>query len=326
MTKIEIFQAEDGAIEFKGDSNHETVWANLEQIAQLFKRDKSGISRHIKNIYKSEELEEKATVAIFATVQMEGQREVRRDIEYYNLDMILSIGYRVDSKEATYFRKWASSIIRSYLIDGYAINEKKLTQTRELLNNLKTTINFLSTKDIGHEKEILSLLKTYTKTLTLLEGYDKKNIDDISGAESTYKLEYTEVKSVLGELQEELMKKGEATKLFANEKANELSGIVGNLYQTFGGDELYPTVEDKATHLLYFIIKDHPFTDGNKRSAAFLFIYFLDKCDYLYKSNGEKKINENALVTLTLLIASSDPKDKEILVKLVKHLIFEDLS
>lgn len=326
MTKIEIFQAENGAIEFKGDSNHETVWANLEQIAQLFKRDKSGISRHIKNIYKSEELEEEATVAIFATAQIEGQREVTRDIEYYNLDMILSIGYKVDSKEATYFRKWASSIIRSYLIDGYATNEKKLTQNRELLNNLKTTINFLSTKDIGHEKEILSLLKTYTKTLTLLEGYDKKNIDDISGAKSTYKLEYTEVKSVLGELQEELMKKQEATKLFANEKANELSGIVGNLYQTFGGDELYPTVEDKATHLLYFIIKDHPFTDGNKRSAAFLFIYFLDKCDYLYKSNGEKKINENALVTLTLLIASSDPKDKEILVKLVKHLIFEDLS
>ncbi|MDF1877942.1 virulence protein RhuM/Fic/DOC family protein [Sulfurimonas sp. SAG-AH-194-L11] len=324
MNKVEIFQAENGAIELKGDSSHETIWANLEQIAQLFKRDKSGISRHIKNIYKSTELEEKATVAIFATVQKEGQREVTRNIEYYNLDMILSIGYRVDSKEATSFRKWASSILKKYLIDGYAINEKKLTQTRELLNNLKLTIDFLTTKEIGQEKEILSLLKTYTKTLTLLEGYDKKSIDEVSGQKSAYKLEYTEVKSLLSELQAQLIKKGEATKLFANEKANELSGIVGNLYQTFGGDELYPTIEDKATHLLYFTIKDHPFNDGNKRSGAFLFIYFLDKCDYLYKSNGEKKINENALVTLTLLIASSDPQDKEILVKLVKHLIFED--
>ena len=321
MNKVEIFQTKDGAIELKGDSSHETIWANLEQIAQLFKRDKSGISRHIKNIYKSEELNKEAVVAKIATTASDGKTY---QVEYYNLDMILSIGYRVDSKEATYFRKWASSILNKYLIDGYAINEKKLMQTKELLNNLKTTIDFLATKEIGQEKEILSLLQTYTKTLTLLEGYDKKSIDDISGKKSAYKLEYTEVKTLLSELQSELIKKGEATKLFANEKANELSGIVGNLYQTFGGNELYPSIEDKATHLLYFVIKDHPFNDGNKRSGAFLFIYFLDKCDYLYKSNGEKKINENALVTLTLLIASSDPQDKEILVKLVKHLIFED--
>lgn len=321
MNNIEIFQAENGAIELRGDSSLDTLWANLEQIAKLFSRDKSGISRHIKNIYKSGELSKDAVVAIFATTASDGKTY---QVEYYNLDMILSIGYRVDSVEATQFRKWASSILKQYLVDGYAINEKKLIQTKELLNNLKVTIDFLSTNEIGQEKEILSLLQTYTKTLTLLEGYDKKSIDDISGKKSAYKLEYTEVKTLLSELQSELIKKGEATKLFANEKANELSGIVGNLYQTFGGNELYPSIEDKATHLLYFVIKDHPFNDGNKRSGAFLFIFFLDKCDYLYKLNGEKKINENALVTLTLLIASSDPQDKEILVKLVKHLIFED--
>jgi len=290
MNSIEIYQADNGAIEFRGDSSLETIWASLDQIAELFQRDKSGISRHIKNIYKNEELEKEAVVAKIATTASDGKTY---QVEYYNLDMILSIGYRVDSKEATYFRKWASSILKKYLLNGYAVNEKKLTQTKELLNNLRTTIDFLSTKEIGHEKEILFLLKTYTKTLTLLESYDKNSIDEVNGKTNAYKLEYTEVKSVLAELQKELIKKGEATKLFANEKSSELSGIVGNLYQTFGGDELYPTIEDKATHLLYFIIKDHPFNDGNKRSAAFLFIYFLDKCNYLYKSNGEKKINEN---------------------------------
>jgi prophage maintenance system killer protein len=321
MNNIEIFQAENGAIELRGDSSLETFWANLDQIAKLFNRDKSGISRHIKNIYESGELSKNSVVAIFATTARDGKTY---QVEYYNLDMILSIGYRVDSREATQFRKWASSILKQYLINGYAINEKKLTQTKELLNNLKMTIDFLSTKEIGHEREILTLLKTYTKTLTLLENYDKNNIADISGNLQSYHLEYQEVKSVLAELKSELINKAEASQLFANEKADELSGIVANLYQTFGGKELYPTVEDKATHLLYFIIKDYPFNDGNKRSAAFLFIYFLDKCDYLYKSNGEKKINENALVTLTLLIANSNPSEKEILVKLIKHLIFEE--
>ena len=321
--KIEIFQSSNGEIEFSSDAEHETIWASLEQIAKLFSRDKSGISRHIKNIFNSQELDKDSTVAKIATVQKEGNREVVRDIEYFNLDMIISIGYRVDSKEATNFRKWATSVLKKYLLDGYAINEKKVTQTKELLNNLKQTIDFLSTKEIGQEKEILNLLNTYTKTLSLLESYDKSSIEDFNGSSSEYELTYDEVKNVLSEVKCSLMKKGEATKLFANEKADELAGIVGNLYQTFGGVELYPSIEDKATHLLYFIIKDHPFSDGNKRSASFLFIYFLDKCDYLYKENGEKKINDNALTTLTLLVASSDPKEKDMLIKLIKHLLFE---
>jgi len=321
--RVEIFQSSNGEITFSSDAEHETIWATLDQIAKLFNRDKSGISRHIKNIFNSEELEKNSTVAKIATVQNEGNREVLRDLEYFNLDMILSIGYRVDSKEATQFRKWASSVLKKYLRDGYAINEKKVLQTQELLQNLKQTINFLSTKEIGQEKEILKLLNTYTKTLSLLESYDKSSIEDFRGNDSEYKMSYSEVKTVLSELKSTLMKKGEATELFANEKDDQLSGIIGNLYQTFGGVELYPSIEDKATHLLYFIIKDHPFNDGNKRSGAFMFIYFLDKCEYLYKENGEKKINENALTTLTLLVAQSDPKEKEILIKLIKHLLFE---
>jgi len=303
LNNVEIYQAPNGAIEFKGDLESETIWASLDQIAKLFNRDKSGISRHIKNIFNSEELEKDSTVAIFATVQTEGNRTVKRDIEYYNLDMILSIGYRVDSKEATIFRKWATSILKKYLLNGYAINKKKLSTTKTLLNELKQTIEMLSTKSIGYEKELFNLLKNYTKTLSLLEDYDKDNIDDFDGCKSEYILTYDETKQVLKELKANLIKKDETTELFANEKADELKGIIDNLYQTFDGLELYPSIEDKASHLLYFIIKDHPFNDGNKRSASFLFVYFLDKCDYLYKQNGEKKINDNALTTLTLLIA-----------------------
>jgi len=321
--QIEIFQSSNGEIEFSSDSTNDTIWGSLDQIAKLFARDKSGISRHIKNILENKELEEISTVAKIATVQKEGNRTVKRDIEYYNLDMIISIGYRVDSKEATLFRKWATSVLKTYLLNGYAINEKKVTKAKELFNNLKQTIDFLANKEVGQEKEILTLLKSYTKTLSLLENYDKSSIEDFSGSSSSYELTCSKAKDVLKELKTSLMQKGEATKLFANEKDDQLAGIVGNLYQTFGGDELYPSIEDKATHLLYFIIKDHPFIDGNKRSAAFLFIYFLDRCNYLYKANGEKKINDNALTTLTLLVANSDPKEKDVLIKLIKHLLFE---
>ncbi len=320
--KIEIFQSANGEIEFKGDVNSETLWATQKQLAQLFGTKVPAINKHIKNIIDENELTI-ATISKMETVQLEGTREVKRQIEFYDLDMIIAIGYRVNSKMATNFRKWATNVLKKYLVDGYAINEKKITQTKDILNNLKQTINLLTNNDIGEEKEILNLLNSYTKTLSLLESYDKSSIDDFDGKSSAYYLTYEEAISVLAQVKSTLIKKGEATKLFANEKADEFAGIIGNLYQTFGGVELYPSIEDKASNLLYFIIKDHPFNDGNKRSAAFLFIYFLDKCKYLYKENGEKKINENALVTLTLLVASSNPKEKDILVKLIKHLIFE---
>ena len=320
QNKIEIYQNNNGEIEFKGDLVQETIWASLDQIAQLFNRDKSGISRHIKNIFNSGELDRNSVVAKIATTASDDKTY---QVEYFNLDMIISIGYRVDSKEATNFRKWATKVLKKYITNGYAINENKVKNTKELLNNLKQTIDFLSTKQIGQEKEILTLLNTYTKTLSLLENYDKASIDDFDGKDTSYKLTYDEVKNVLTQIKTQLINKGEATQLFANEKADELAGIVGNICQSFGGADLYPSIEDKAANLLYFIIKDHPFSDGNKRSASFLFIYFLDKCDYLYKSNGEKKINDNALTTLTLLIASSDPKEKDILIKLIKHLLFE---
>lgn len=321
--EIEIYQAENGQIEFKSDSEHETIWANQKQIAELFGTKIPAINKHIKNIIDDQELDS-STISKMEIVQKEGKREVSRKVDFYNLDMIIAIGYRVNSKLATNFRKWATSILKSYLLDGYAINESKIKQTKTILNNLKQTIEFLATKEIGEEKEILSLLQNYTKTLSLLENYDKSTIEDFDGKTSTYELSYAETKDVISKVKSNLMAKKEASELFGNEKDNHLKGIIGNLYQTFGGVELYPSIEDKASNLIYFIIKDHPFNDGNKRTASFLFVYFLDKCNYLYKENGEKKINENALTALTLLIASSDPKEKDILIKLIKHLIFEN--
>jgi len=322
MNTIEIYQTPNGEIAFRGDLEHETIWANQKQIAELFGTKVPAINKHIKNILSEEELDS-STISKMETVQKEGKREVKRVVEFYNLDMIIAIGYRVNSKLATQFRKWSTSILKQYLIDGYAINQQRLSQTKTILENLKQTIEFLSTKQIGYEKELLSLLQNYSKTLSLLEGYDKNSIDDFEGYRSDEVLTYSETKEVLQKLKSNLIAKGEATELFANERDKQLDGIIGNLYQTFGGVELYPSIEDKASHLLYFIIKDHPFSDGNKRSASFMFIYFLNKCDYLYKKSGEKKINDNALTALTLLIASSNPNDKEILIKLIKHLIFE---
>ncbi len=326
MTTTKIYQTQNGEIAFRGDLEHETIWANQKQIAELFDIDRTVVSRHIKNIFKDKELDRDMVCAKFAHTTTHGAikgKTQTRDIEYYNLDIILAIGYRTNSSKAISFRKWATSILKQYLIDGYAINKQRLTQTKTILENLKQTIEFLSTKQIGYEKELLNLLQNYSKTLSLLEGYDKNSIDDFEGYKSDEVLTYSETKEVLQKLKSNLIAKGEATELFANERDKQLDGIIGNLYQTFGGVELYPSIEDKASHLLYFIIKDHPFSDGNKRSASFMFIYFLNKCDYLYKKSGEKKINDNALTALTLLIASSNPNDKKILIKLIKHLIFE---
>jgi len=321
MTNIELYQTPNGEIAFRGDFEHETIWANQKQIAKLFGTKVPAINKHIKNILSEEELDS-STISKMETVQKEGKREVKRIVEFYNLDMIIAIGYRVNSKLATQFRKWSTNILKQYLIDGYAINQQRLSQTKAVLENLKQTIEFLSTKQIGYEKELLSLLQNYSKTLSLLEGYDKNSIDDFEGYKSDEVLSYGETREVLQKLKANLVAKGEATELFANEKDEQLKGIIGNLYQTFGGVELYPSIEDKASHLLYFIIKDHPFSDGNKRSASFMFVYFLNKCDYLYKKSGERKINDNALTALTLLIASSNPNEKELLIKLIKHLIF----
>lgn len=323
--EIVIYQSKEGP-EIDVRINQDTVWLNLNQIALLFDTHKSGISRHINNIYKSKELYPDSTVAKIATVQMEGGRKIERNIEYYNLDMIISVGYRVNSKRATQFRIWATKTLKEHLVKGYTINEKRLLETKNKLNELQETISFLQEKSqnqllSGQKQEIFNLLANYSKTLTLLEQYDKNTISIVKKNKGKFVLKYEDAVSIIKQIKKELIAKKEASELFGKEVDEKLKGILGNLYQTFGGKELYPSLEEKAAHLLYFIIKDHPFVDGNKRIASFLFVYFLDKNNFLYRKTGEKKINDNALTALTLLIAISDPKEKEKLNKIITNFL-----
>jgi death-on-curing family protein len=304
----------------------ETVWLTQKQMALLFDKDVRTINEHIKNIYKERELDEISTIRKFRIVQKEGKRQVERDVDFYNLDVIISVGYRVKSLRGTQFRIWATKTLKEHLIKGYTINEKRLLQAENQLKELQSTISFLEEKSkhkllAGQEQEILSLLSNYAKTLTLLEQYDKEKITLKKKGKGKFILRWEEAQEVIENIKRNLLNKKEASDFFGVDTSGKLKGILKGIYQTFGGKELYSSLEEKAAHLLYFIIKDHPFVDGNKRIASFLFIYFLDKNEYLYKSSGEKKINDNALTALALLIAISDPKDKDILIKIVTNLI-----
>ena len=324
---IVIYQTAKGPeLEVRIDVNKEMIFLTQQQVSKLFNVQKAAISKHIKNIFDTGELNKKSTVSILETVQMEGKRKITRKIEYYNLDLILSIGYRVNSANATRFRQWAAKTLKSYLIKGYAINEKRLLSAQEKFKELQSAISFLQEKSkhelpSGQEREILNLLAIYSKTLTLLEQYDKDQLSVSKKGKEKFILNYEETKKVITALKNDLTAKKEAGDLFGQEYEGKLQGIIGNLYQTFGGKELYSSLEEKAAHLLYFIIKDHPLADGNKRTASFLFVYFLDKNDFLYREFGEKKINDNALVALALLIAISDPKDKEVMIKIITNLL-----
>ena len=326
QNQLVIYQTKKGEIEFRGDFDCDTVWGNLNQIAELFGVQKAAISKHLNNIYKDGELNKKATVSILETVQKEGKREIKRNIEYYNLDAMLSVGYRVNSKQATQFRKWATKILKEYLLQGYTINKNRLAEARNKFQDLQTTISFLQSQTEkkqlkGQEKEILHLLADYSKTLSLLEKYDKNKFKKLKGKKTKFVLKYKECLEIITCLKKELIAKKEAGDIFGMERNSAFESIVKNLYQTFGGKELYKNLEEKSAHLLYLTIKDHPFSDGNKRIGSFLFVYFLDKNNYLYRKSGEKKINDNALTALALLIAESNPKEKDVLIKIVINLL-----
>jgi len=326
---IIIYKPKSKEVEIRVRLEKETIWLALNEIATLFDTNKSGVSRHIKNIYKNKELNKKATVAKIATVQKEGSRGIKRNIEYYNLDIILSVGYRVNSKQATQFRVWATRTLKQHILQGYTINQKRLLETQTKFKELQNAITFLQKKSRkkllkGQEKEILDLLGEYSKTLSILEQYDKRKIKKAKGQKGKFVLTYDNCKDIIIKIKERLMTKKEASNFFGIEVEKKFESAVENLRQTFAKKELYRTIEEKAAHLLYLTIKDHPFIDGNKRIASFLFIYFLDKNDYLYRKNGEKKINDNALVALALLIAESNPKEKDILIGIVTNLISKD--
>ena len=306
----------DLRVRFKG----ETVWLRQDEIAKLYAKDRSVVTKHINKIFADKETDKTSNVQFLHIAKSD------KPVAFYSLDVILAVGYRVNSSRAIHFRKWATKILRNYLIKGYVVNEKRLLEVREKFKELQSTIGFLSEKSkkellIGQEKEILNLLSSYAKTLTILGEYDKGKIKETKGVKSKFVLTYKNCSRIIAELKKELTLKKEASNLFGQERSGVFEGIIRGLYQTFGGKKLYPTIEDKASHILYLIIKDHPFADGNKRSGAFLFVYFLDKSDYLYRQNGEKKISDNALTALALLIAESNPKEKGIMIKIIKNLL-----
>ena len=326
--EILIYKSLDGKAALEVRLHDETLWLNLNQLSSFFGRDKSVISRHINNITKTGELKRDSTVAFFATVQDEGGRQIERQIEYYNLDMIISVGYRVNSIRGTQFRIWATKILKDYIVKGYTLNqkrikelkEKQLTEFEEAVSLIKKTIE---TKQLSSSETagLLHVITDYANSWLLLQKYDEGKLEISRKTRSLFVFEYDDAVQAINELKKNLITKKEASDLFGIERGEGLKSILGNISQTFGGEELYPSIEEKAAHLLYFIIKDHPFADGNKRIGSFLFIVFLARNKYLFKKNGERKINDNALVALALLIAESAPKQKDIMIKLIMNFL-----
>lgn len=324
MEEIIIYQNKDKNAQVEVRLDADSIWLSLNQIAEIFDKDKSVISRHLKNIYKEGELAKEATVAKNATVQTEAGRKVKRAIEYYNLDAIISVGYRVNSQKATQFRIWSTKILKEHLVKGFTLNEKRLQQAENRYKELQQAVKFISTAiqqkklQSNESQGILKVLEQYSHALELLDKYDHQQLEiGIGTHETIQKLTY---KQAIKEIKNwrEVQNAG---KLFGNEKDESFKSSLETIYQTFDGEELYPSLEEKAAHLLYFIVKNHSFSDGNKRIAAGLFAYFLDMNNALFRPGGDKILEDNALVALTLLIAESKPEEKDMMIKVIVNLI-----
>jgi DNA ligase (NAD+) len=317
--EIVFYQADDGGSSFEVSLYKESVWLSLNQMVELFGRDKSVVSRHLNNIFKSGELKRDAVVAKNATTAADGKTY---QVDYYNLDAIISVGYRVNSIRGTQFRIWATSVLKDHLIKGYTVNERRLAEKG--LVEMEQAVALLSRTLQKHElvtdegKAVLDVVTRYAKSWTLLLQYDEDQLElPKESNPAKHALDYQQAKGAIATLKAELLIRGEASDLFGHERETHLQGILGSINQTFDGEDLYPSVEEKAAHLLYFVIKDHPFSDGNKRIGSFLFLLFLRENELLELSG----INENGLVALALLIAESDPVQKELMVRLVLNLI-----
>ncbi|MBP9152201.1 MAG: virulence protein RhuM/Fic/DOC family protein [Flavobacteriales bacterium] len=313
---IEIYNSE-GETRIEVRFEQETVWLSLNQISELFGRDKSVISRHLKKIYDDDELNRLSTVAKNATVQMEGNRKVEREIETYNLDAILSVGYKVNSKQGTQFRIWATQRLKEHLIQGYTINKQRLSQLKQSVKLIQTAVAS-EALDSNQSKEIIEVLTDFALGLDILDGYDNQSLQvtDITEAAS-YKISYKEAIEAIAQLRE----KFGGSELFGKEKDASFRSSIATIDQTFGGNELYPSMEEKAANLLYFVVKNHSFVDGNKRIAAWLFVWYLNMNGHLYNASGKFKIENNALASLTLMIALSKPEEKELMIKVVVNSI-----
>lgn len=321
--EIVIYQREDGKAEIAVTLHKESLWLSLNQIAELFGRDKSVISRHVRNIFCEGELDRGATVAFFATVQDEGGRRVKRQVEYYDLDIILSVGYRVNSKRGTQFRIWANNILREYLIKGYALNEKRLTEREKELRALKTGIRLLErsitnqAQRIDQARTLVTIIADFSKGLEILDDYDYGRLDAKGLTEKqALVLSHEECRSIVGQIKDEFN-----SPLFGREKDDTLKSSIGQIYQTFGAKELYPSIEEKAAMLLYLIVKNHSFIDGNKRIAAAIFLYFLNVNGILYRPDKTTLIEGNTLAAITLMIAESNPAEMETIKKIIMSIL-----
>ena len=319
---IEIYRSQDGSVQLNVKLENETVWLTQSQMAELFGVDRTSIVRHIRNIYKSGELEENSTCAKNAQVRIEGQRQIVREIPYYNLDMIISVGYRVNSKNATSFRRWATSVLKQYLIKGYVINQQlKLDR----YNELKDVVRLMG-RAIGMQEKVttdeysglFNVISDYVYALDTLDHYDYQSLSiQQTTKNEPFRATYDNAMEAINALKD----KFGGSQWFANEKDDSFKSSIGQIYQTFGGEELYPSVEEKAAMLLYLVVKNHSFSDGNKRIAAMLFLWFLNNNRVLYAEDGHKRIADNTLVALTLMIAESRTEEKDVMVKVVVNLI-----
>lgn len=316
--QIEIYKSTDNQIEMQVQLENDTVWLTQKQMAELFDRNRVAITQHINNIFKEGELNQISVCKNSLHTAKDGKTY---ETKYYNLDVIISVGYRVKSKQGTQFRQWATQRLKDYLVKGYAFNQKRLEELHQTI----TLISQGAEKDglqLQEAKGLFEIIKNYTQSFILLNKYDSNNLETDSLNENiTYEIEYAEAVEAISELKRQLIVAKEATALFGNPKDESFKGILGNIVQTFGGQYVYPSIEEQASHLLYFTIKNHPFSDGNKRIGAFMFVWFLEKNRHRFKANGELKINDNALVALALLVAQSNPNEKELMVQLIINLI-----
>ena len=320
--QIIIYQTDDDQTQIDVRLENETVWLTQAQMAELFQTDRTSIVRHINKIYADDELDRDSTCAKIAQVQKEGQRTVRRSIPYFNLDMIISVGYRVNSKRGVKFRQWANRVLKQYLIKGYAINERlrheQISELRQLVQVVSRTLQHREQENTIETQDLLDVVVDYTYALDTLDNYDyeRLTIDQttkVAAFHATYENAMEQI--------QRLRDKFGASVLFGNEKDDSFKSSIGQIYQTFGGEELYPSVEEKAAMLLYLVTKNHSFSDGNKRIAATLFLWFLNNNKILYNSDGSKRIADSTLVALTLMIAESKTEEKDVMVKVVVNLI-----
>jgi prophage maintenance system killer protein len=325
--EVVLYAAPDGGVQVDVRLDRETVWLSQLQMSVLFKTSTDNIGLHLKNIFKDGELEESATTEEYSAVQKEGRRGVRRKVKYYNLDAIISVGYRVNTKRGVQFRIWATQTLRDHLLRGYTLNEKRLRERG--LGEIEQAVGLMArtltanalVTDEG--RAVLEVVQQYTRAWKLLLEYDEGRLAETPGRpiKPAAGLSLNDARTVIVHLRESLAERGEATDLFGAERGDQLHGILGAIEQTFGGEPLYPTVQARAAHLLYFVIKDHPFADGNKRIGTLLFLEYLRRNRMLTRSDGRPRLADNAMVALALLVAESEPSQKEMMIRLILNLL-----